>query len=138
FLVTVTPHFTYSELVGGFIITAIIIMLFGISGIFKKVMSWIPREIISAMLSGIITSYVVGLIPAAEELPIVGISAITVFFILTKWNLRIPPMLGSVLTSVIVFFLIYDFDMSALGTEVVLPVVHAPDFSLAGAISISI
>src|SRR5699024_191974 len=30
FLVTVTPHFTYSELVGGFIITGIIIMLFGI------------------------------------------------------------------------------------------------------------
>ena len=138
FLVTVTPHFTYSELVGGFIITGIIIMLFGISGIFKKVMSWIPREVISAMLAGIITSYVVGLIPAAEELPIVGISAITVFFILTKWNLRIPPMLGSVLTSVIVFFLVYDFDMSALGTEVVLPIVHAPDFSLAGAISISI
>ena len=47
-------------------------------------------------------------------------------------------MLGSVLTSVIVFFLVYDFDMSALGTEVVLPIVHAPDFSLAGAISISI
>ncbi|SDK62668.1 benzoate membrane transport protein [Jeotgalicoccus aerolatus] len=138
FLVTVTPHFTYSELVGGFIITGIIIMLFGISGIFKKVMSWIPREIISAMLAGIITSYVVGLIPAAEELPIVGISAITVFFILTKWDLRIPPMLGSVLTSVIVFFLVYDFDMSALGTEIVLPIVHAPDFSLAGAISISI
>lgn len=137
FLVTVTPHFTYQELVGGFIITGIIIMLFGISGIFKKVMSWIPREIISAMLAGIITSYVVGLIPAAQELPIVGISAITVF-ILTKWNLRIPPMLGSVLTSIIVFFLIYDFDMSALGTEVVLPIVHAPDFSLAGAISISI
>ncbi|MEY8560829.1 benzoate/H(+) symporter BenE family transporter [Jeotgalicoccus halotolerans] len=138
FLVTVTPHFTYQELVGGFIITGIIIMLFGISGIFKKVMSWIPREIISAMLAGIITSYVVGLIPAAQELPIVGISAITVFFILTKWNLRIPPMLGSVLTSVIVFFLVYDFDMSALGTEIVLPIVHAPDFSLAGAISISI
>lgn len=138
FLVTVTPHFTYSELVGGFIITAIIITLFGVSGIFKKVMSWIPREIISAMLAGIITSYVVGLIPAAQDLPIVGISAITVFFILTKWNLRIPPMLGSVLTSVIVFFLVYDFDMSALGTEIVLPIVHAPDFSLAGAISISI
>ena len=138
FLVTVIPHFTYQELVGGFIITGIIIMLFGISGIFKKVMSWIPREIISAMLAGIITSYVVGLIPAAQELPIVGISAITVFFILAKWNLRIPPMLGSVLTSVIVFFLVYDFDMSALGTEIVLPIVHAPDFSLAGAISISI
>src|SRR5699024_1266955 len=124
--------------VGGFIITGIIITLFGISGIFKKVMSWIPREIISAMLAGIITSYVVGLIPAAQELPIVGISASTVFFILTKCNLRIPPMLGSVVTIVIMFFAFYDFDMSALGTEVVLPIVHAPDFSLAGAISISI
>src|SRR5699024_5634427 len=117
FLVTVTPHFTYSELVGGFIITAIIITLFGVSGIFKKVMSWIPREIISAMLAGIITSYVVGLIPAAQDLPIVGISAITVFFILTKWDLRIPPMLGSFLPSVSVFFIFYDFDMSALGTD---------------------
>ena len=138
FLVTVTPHFTYSELVGGFIITAIIITLFGVSGIFKKVMSWIPREIISAMLAGIITSYVVGLIPAAQDLPIVGISAISVFFILTKWDLRIPPMLGSVLTSVIVFFIFYDFDMSALGTDFVMPIVHMPDFSLQGAISISI
>ncbi|WP_213810865.1 benzoate/H(+) symporter BenE family transporter [Jeotgalicoccus sp. WY2] len=138
FLVTVTPHFTYAELVGGFIITAIIIMLFGISGIFKKVMSWIPREIISAMLAGIITSYVVGLIPAAQELPIVGVTAIAVYFILTKWDLRIPPMLGSVLTSVIVFFVFHEFDMSALGTEVVMPIVHIPEFSLAGAVSISI
>ena len=138
FLVTVTPHFTYSELVGGFIITAIIIMLFGISGIFKKVMSWIPREIISAMLAGIITSYVVGLIPAAQELPIVGVTAIAVYFILTKWDLRIPPMLGSVLTSVIVFFVFHEFDMSALGTEAVMPIVHMPEFSLAGAVSISI
>ena len=138
FLVTVTPHFTYSELVGGFIITAIIIMLFGISGIFKKVMSWIPREIISAMLAGIITSYVVGLIPAAQELPIVGITAISIYFILVKWNLRIPPMLGAVVTSVIVFFVVYEFDTSLLGDEFVMPIVHMPEFSLAGAISISI
>src|SRR5690625_2746224 len=38
---------------------------------------------------------------------IVGISAITVFFILMKWNLRIPPMLGLVLTSVFVLLVFY-------------------------------
>lgn len=80
FLVTVTPYFTFEELVGSYIITALIVILFGVSGIFKKVMSWIPREIIAAMLAGIISSYVFGIIPAAIEMPAIGLTAILVFF----------------------------------------------------------
>lgn len=138
FLVTVTPHFTLPELVGAYIITGLIILLFGISGVFKKVMSWIPKEILSAMLAGIITTYVVGLIPAVQELPMIGIPALIVFFMLIKWDLRIPPMLGAVITSLVLFIILSDWGSVSIGTEAVMPVFEIPSFSLIGALSISI
>ncbi|MFD2830552.1 benzoate/H(+) symporter BenE family transporter [Corticicoccus populi] len=138
FLVTVTPHFTLPELVGAYIITGLIILLFGISGAFKKVMSWIPKEILSAMLAGIITTYVVGLIPAVQELPMIGIPALIVFFMLIKWDLRIPPMLGAVITSLVLFIILSDWGSVSIGTEAVMPVFEIPSFSLIGALSISI
>lgn len=138
FLVTVTPHFTLPELVGAYIITGLIILLFGISGVFKKVMSWIPKEILSAMLAGIITTYVVGLIPAVQELPMIGIPAFIVFFMLIKWDLRIPPMLGAVITSLVLFIILSDWGSVSIGTEAVMPVFEIPSFSLIGALSISI
>ncbi|WP_026866078.1 benzoate/H(+) symporter BenE family transporter [Jeotgalicoccus marinus] len=138
FLVTVTPHFTFEELVGSYIITALIIMAFGMSGIFKKVMSWIPREIIAAMLAGIISSYVFGLIPATVDMPIIGITAIVAFFIFRKWDLRIPPMLAGVFTAVIMYFVLNNFDFSALGTTPVMPTFTAPEFSISAIISVTL
>lgn len=138
FLVTVTPYFTYQELIGGFMITGLIVFLFGLSGVFTKVMNWIPKEIISAMLAGIITTYVVSLIPAVEELPLIGIPALIVFFILSKWDLKIPPMLGAVMTCILIFILAGDWKTLSLGTDVVRPVITEPSFSLVGAISISV
>ncbi|MCK1975933.1 benzoate/H(+) symporter BenE family transporter [Jeotgalicoccus huakuii] len=138
FLVTVTPYFTFEELVGSYIITALIIMAFGLSGIFKKVMSWIPREIIAAMLAGIISSYVFGLIPATVDMPIIGITAIVAFFIFRKWDLRIPPMLAGVFTAVIMYFVLNNFDFSAIGTTPVAPTFTTPEFSISAIISITL
>lgn len=138
FLVTVTPYFTFEELVGSYIITALIIMAFGLSGIFKKVMSWIPREIIAAMLAGIISSYVFGLIPAVVDMPIIGITAIVAFFIFRKWDLRIPPMLAGVFTAVIMYFVLNNFDFSALGTTPVAPTFTTPEFSISAIISVTL
>ena len=138
FLVTVTPYFTFEELVGSYIITALIIMTFGLSGIFKKVMSWIPREIIAAMLAGIISSYVFGLIPAVVDMPIIGITAIVAFFIFRKWDLRIPPMLAGVFTAVIMYFVLNNFDFSALGTTPVAPTFTTPEFSISAIISVTL
>ena len=138
FLVTVTPYFTFEELVGSYIITALIILLFGVSGIFKKVMSWIPREIIAAMLAGIIASYVFGIIPAALEMPAIGLTAIGAFLVFSKWNLRIPPMLGGVFTAVIMYFILNNFDFSALGTTPVAPTFAVPEFSLSAIVSVTL
>lgn len=138
FLVTVTPHFTLQELVGAYIITGLIILFLGISGVFKKVMRWIPKEILSAMLAGIITTYVVRLIPAVQDLPMLGVPALIVFFALIKWNIRIPPMLGAVITSLVVFFVLSDWSSLSMGTEFVMPVLETPSFSLIGVLSISV
>lgn len=137
FLVSVTPHFSLQELVGAYIITALIILFFGISGMFQKVMRFIPKEILSAMLAGIILSYVVGLIPSLQSLPLIGLPALIVFFILIKWDFRIPPMLGAVITSLIMFFIIEGGSVT-LGNELIMPQFQVPEFSLVGALSISI
>jgi benzoate membrane transport protein len=64
FLATVTSHFTYPELIGGFVMSGLIIFIIGISGLFTKLINWVPIEVISAMLAGLVTSYVVQIIPS--------------------------------------------------------------------------
>ncbi|QQK74729.1 benzoate/H(+) symporter BenE family transporter [Salicibibacter cibarius] len=138
FLVMVTPQFSYSELIGGYILSGIIIFLVGVTSFFTKIMSWIPKEIVSAMLAGIIATYVVRLIPALQDMPIVGFSALFVFFMLKKWDIRIPPVLGAVATALIVLLITHDIQAYSLGTSYVMPTIQIPEFSLLGAISISI
>lgn len=48
FLATVTSQFTYPQLIGGYVMSGLLIFLIGMSGLFTKIIKWVPKEIISA------------------------------------------------------------------------------------------
>jgi len=54
FLATVTAQFSYNELIGAYVLSGLVIFLIGVTGIFSKLLDLIPKEILAAMLAGMI------------------------------------------------------------------------------------
>lgn len=97
FLGTTVVGFSYSQLSGAFVMSGILILLAGVSGIFTKVMDIIPKPIIDALLAGILLSYVIGIIPAVMELPYAGILAGTGYFLIPRVFKKCPPVMSALL-----------------------------------------
>lgn len=138
FLATVTAQFSYSELIGAYIFSAILIMATGLFGVFGKLLEYVPRELIAVMLAGMLTNYMVSFALSITQLPLIGCGALGAFLVFSKWKTRIPPMVAGIITAVIMLFLTYPLEGMALGNSMVLPTLQIPEFNPVSLISVSI
>jgi benzoate membrane transport protein len=138
FLATVTAHFTYPQLIGGYVMSGLIILLIGISGLFTKIIKWVPKEVIAAMLAGLVTNYVVKIVPDVKTMPIVGGAALLSFFISTKISNRIPAVMVAVMVGFITMFLTQDLHSASKGIAFFLPSVQTPEFTWMGLITLGL
>ncbi|PEQ82469.1 benzoate transporter [Bacillus sp. AFS006103] len=138
FLATVTAHFTYPQLIGGYVMSGMIILLIGISGLFTKIIKWVPKEVIAAMLAGLVTNYVVQIVPDVKTMPIVGGAALLSFFISTKISNRIPAVMVAVMVGFITMFLTQDLHSASKGIAFFLPSVQTPEFTWMGLITLGL
>jgi len=140
FLATMTSQYTYNELLGAYFICACLMLVMGLMGVFSKLMDYIPKEIIAAMLAGMITKYIVNFVLAIKVLPLVGGSALLVYILSSKWQLRLPPMVAGVVTATLLLFLTQPLplDSSAFAEGFVLPQLQLLEFNLISVISVSL
>ena len=138
FLATVTAQFTYPQLIGGYVMSGLLIFFVGISGVFTKIIKWVPKEVISAMLAGLVCSYVVRLVPSVKDMPIVGGAGLISFFVFMKCSKRIPPALGAVVISIITLLGTQGVEMKEMGNTSLFPVVQIPDFTMMGFLSLAL
>jgi benzoate membrane transport protein len=138
FLATVTSQFTFAQMVGGFVMSGILIFLIGISGAFTFIMKWVPREVIAAMLAGMVTSYVVRMVTSIQALPVVGFAALASYLLLMKWGKRIPPVVGAVFVSILTLLFTQGIHITSGGSIITWPVLTNPEFSVFELFSLSI
>ncbi len=138
FLATVTNQFTYPELIGAYLIAGLLILSVGTSGTFSKLLDYVPKEIISAMLAGMITKYMLNFIVSTSQFLLVGGGALLVFFFFSKRNKRIPPMLAAIVTGCILLLLSHGIGSAGTAAGFALPQPQAPQFSLTGFLSVAV
>lgn len=138
FLATVTAQFTYPELLGAYLFSGFLMLLVGSLGIFSKLLELVPKEIIAVMLAGMITKYMVNFIVAITQLPLVGGGALLAFFILTKWKMRIPPMVGAIVTGSILLLLTQPLNPIGMTSGFVIPMLQLPHFNVFSFLSVSL
>ncbi|RFU67955.1 benzoate/H(+) symporter BenE family transporter [Bacillus sp. V59.32b] len=138
FLATMTSQFTYEQLIGGYVISGLLIFLVGISGLFTRIIKWVPKEIISAMLAGLVTGYVVQLVPSIKELPMVGGAALVSFLIFTKYRRRFPPVMMAVVVAFLALLWTQGLNMVPAETAFYLPSVQAPEFTWMGVLTLAL
>jgi benzoate membrane transport protein len=138
FLATVTAHFTYPQLIGGYVISGLLILLIGLSGLFTKIIKWVPKEVIAAMLAGLVTNYVVQLVHDVKALPIVGGAALLSFFVSTKFSKRLPAVMIAVVVAFITLFLTQDLNSASKGIAFFLPSIQMPEFTWMGMVTLGL
>lgn len=138
FLATVTTQFTYHQLIGSYLFAGLLMLLVGYLGVFSKLLEYVPKEIIAVMLAGMITKYMVNFVVSIPQLPVIGGISLLVFFIVSKWSKRVPPMVAAIATGSILLVLTQPLNSSGLAAAFVVPTLQLPEFSLMSLISVSI
>ena len=103
-LVSSLGHLTFSEAVGAFLVSGLLMVLLGISGLARWLMEKFPSNIVMAMVAGVFLPFGLNLITGFENTPF--ISGVAIFsFAVTSIFSRIgrytPPMLSALVSGII-------------------------------------
>ena len=103
-LVSSLGHLTFSEAVGAFLVSGLLMVLLGISGLARWLMEKFPSNIVMAMVAGVFLPFGLNLITGFENTPF--ISGVAIFsFAVTSVFSRIgrytPPMLSALVSGII-------------------------------------
>ncbi|MGO2992058.1 MAG: benzoate/H(+) symporter BenE family transporter [Halomonadaceae bacterium] len=137
FLATSLPGIPLEEAIGAFLFSALLITLCGVTGLFERLMRYIPGAIAAAMLAGILLRFGLELFNAMESqwlMPLVMLAA---------WVMgrRLWPTLavpGVLLTGVAVAVLQGQINLQGIPLSPTMPVFMTPAFSIATLIGVGI
>ncbi|MCR8629957.1 benzoate/H(+) symporter BenE family transporter [Paenibacillus radicis (ex Xue et al. 2023)] len=137
FLSTAAAGYSLSELAGSYMLAGVVIAIVGVSGLFVKWLRYIPRPMLDAMLAGLVLNYIVKMVPAFKQAPIIGLFALTGFLVMPKISQKIPPIIGVLAFGIIGLSVSSSFP--PLNEALfVWPQPIAPTFSLQAFVSITI
>ncbi|PJI95712.1 benzoate membrane transport protein [Acidovorax sp. 69] len=129
--------FSMEEAIGAFMVSAVLIVLAGVTRWFERVMNRIPMEIAAALLAGVLARFGLQAFVAAQTaLPLVLLMLMTYLF-----SRRFAARYAVVITlAVAVAYVASQGQMawSAVQLELATPVFTQPQFSMAAAVSLAI
>jgi benzoate membrane transport protein len=79
-LVTMLPQTDFATAVGAYIVANLAVLAVGASGVFDRLMKYLPAAITAAMLAGILFRFVIDMIGAVPSAPVMVIAMIAAFF----------------------------------------------------------
>ncbi|AIA76404.1 membrane protein [Halomonas campaniensis] len=137
FLATNLPGIPLDEAIGAFLFSALLITLCGVTGLFERLMRYIPSAIASALLAGILLRFGLELFNVMESQWLLPLA------MLAAWvaGRRLWPTLavpGVLLTGIAIALWQGQLNVHSIPLAPTVPVFTAPTFSLTTLISIGI
>ena len=136
-LAVAAAGFNMSDAVGAFMISAVLITLCGVSGLFEKLMHRIPVAIASALLAGVLARFgLQGFVAAQTALPLVVLMLAT--YLLGKRFLPRYAIPLTLLVAIIYAVARGQLNLALVQFSLAVPVFNAPSFSLSAAVSLAL
>ena len=135
-------HLSFSEVIGAFYATSVLLLALGASGWVKRAMQAVPMPIVMGMVAGVFLRFGLDLVRALHGDASIAAPMVLTFLVLSALpalGRRMPPLIGALLVGAVVAGVLGRFDASALGSiQFVHPVVQAPVWSGAAMIELVI
>ncbi|WCN39255.1 benzoate/H(+) symporter BenE family transporter [Aneurinibacillus uraniidurans] len=136
-LVSSWSAYSYSDAIGAFVFSAVMVTILGVTGVFSAVMNRIPYAITTAMLAGILLKFGIEVFVSLQKLPTLVLPMI-VCYLVAK---RFLPRYAVALTLCVGLLLAYgltEFTFSTIHAAMVKPVFTKPTFSFDAIIGLGI
>ncbi|MER7756546.1 benzoate/H(+) symporter BenE family transporter [Kitasatospora sp. NPDC097643] len=105
-LVTSLGAYPYREAVGAFLVSAVVVTLFGVTGWFGRLIAAVPVGIVNAMLAGILFSFGAGIFGAVHSAPVLVVGAFAAFLLarrtVPRYAVPLALLVGGVLAALTV------------------------------------
>lgn len=132
---TVIP---FSDAVGAFILSGVLVFVLGVSGLIGRLMRWLPMPIVMAMIAGALIRFATGSVDAIVSAPLVaGVAALS-FFLVTRFSRSIPPVLVAGLVGLVLAYALGQLQPADVNIAWVMPALTAPTFSIDAFLAITI
>lgn len=136
-LATSLSDVTLNEAIGIFIFSSILMLICGLTGIFAKLINFIPKSIASAMLAGILLQFGLGLFATLE----INFTLCAIMLLVYLFARRFFPLYAIILvliTGVAIVALQGNIEFASAETLFIKPSIITPHFSISSLISIGI
>ncbi|MFB6893258.1 benzoate/H(+) symporter BenE family transporter [Kitasatospora sp. NPDC056327] len=136
-LVTSLGDHPYREAVGAFLVSAVVVTLFGVTGWFGRLIAAVPAGIVNAMLAGILFSFGAGIFGAVHGAPVLVVGSFAAFLLAKRFAPRyavlVALLAGGTLAALTVGLPLHP---GAGGPTV--PVLTAPAFSWSALVGLAL
>ena len=133
-------HLSFPQVIGAYYATGVLMVFLGATGWVRRAMQWLPMPIVMGMVAGVFLRFGLDLVRSLQLDVAIAAPMIIVWLLLSAWPMvgrRMPPLIGALLTGVIVIALLGRFDVTRLGAlELVRPVFQTPQWSVAAMIEL--
>ena len=129
-------QYSFHEAIGAYLIAGLLVFIIGFLGWYEKLLTWLPSELVMAMIAGSMIHFGSEMIDSVTMLPLLGSLTLLTYFLFAKFS-KIPPIVGAALVG---FSLFPFLNQSPEKVEFMfaLPSIWMPDFSVNAIFAISI
>ncbi len=133
-------HLSFAEVIGAFYATSALILLMGLTGWVRRLMSALPMPVVMGMVAGVFLRFGLDLVRALHSSFAIAGPMVIAFLLLSSraaWGRRLPPVIGALLAGALAIALLGKMAPATLGSfAFASPVVQAPAWSLAALVEL--
>lgn len=127
-------HLAWSEVLGAYVVTGLLILVMGLSGLARRLMDWIPMPIIMAMVAGVFLRFGLGLVESVWESVSVALPMAVAFVVVgavPRLARVFPPILAAMVVGIVAVVLTGGLSRGVLDDGLMAaPMLQAPVFTL--------
>lgn len=136
-LITGLAQFPFSDVIGCYLVTSAVVALLGVSGLFSRLVSYLPQHLLSAMIAGVLFAFCAKMFLSLQSSPAVVFPVIVAYVVCRRLIPRYAVALA-LLTGVLLTVPGASFQMHDVNLTLVQPVLTWPSFSLDSLIGLGI
>lgn len=123
----IMKNFTVPEIVAAFVITSVVLMVLGVTGVIGKISRYLPFPIVMGMVAGLYMSYGTGIITSIKAIPLIGLGTVGAFLITPLITKKVPQQAVAVIVGVILVLILTPIQFNT-GNLIFQPQIIGPVF----------
>jgi benzoate membrane transport protein len=136
-LVTSIADYRYSEVIGAYIAAALVTLLVGVTGVFRRLMALVPEPIVMGVLAGVLFRFGLGVVTAVPEAPEIVLPMVAAYLVLGRLGYR-APAIGAIALGIAIAGVLGRIDPGPLHVGLSDPVFTHPAFALNAIVGIGL